>query len=90
MVDQKTVRTYAVNQVFRFVECIWLQRQSRQMRKGFRKRPVLLHTRATCSELPSYGDTPKSYPYIIFNPILYNHHATDRAIKSLPRVTMEV
>ena len=54
MVDQKTVRTYAVNQVFRFVECIWLQRQSRQMRKGFRKRPVLLHTRATCSELPSY------------------------------------
>ena len=53
MVAQNTVRTYGVNQVFRFVKGIWLHRQSRQIRFFSRKRTILLHTCATCSELPS-------------------------------------
>ena len=46
-----------VNQVFRFVKGTWLHRKSRQIRILFRKRPILLHTCATCSELPSYKIT---------------------------------
>ena len=50
MVAHFTMRTIGVYQVFRFVESIRLLRTSRQNRK----RPDLHHTRATCSELPSY------------------------------------
>ena len=32
MVAQNTVRTYGINQVFRFVEGIWLRRKSCQIR----------------------------------------------------------
>ena len=46
MVAQYTVRAYRVNQVIRFIEGIWLHRQSRQIRYIFRKGPILLHTRA--------------------------------------------
>ena len=56
MVAQNNVRTYGVIQVFRFVEGIWLHRKDRQIR-FFRKRPILLHMCATCSELPSYLNT---------------------------------
>ena len=42
--------TYGVNQAFRVVECIWLHRKNR-------KRPILHHTYATWSELPSYIST---------------------------------
>ena len=38
IVDQNTVRTYVVNQVFRLVEGIWLHRKSRQIRFFFRKK----------------------------------------------------
>ena len=51
MVAQKTMHTYGVNQVFRFVEGIWSHRKSRH------KRPILLHTCATWSEPPSYIST---------------------------------
>ena len=54
MVAQNTVRTYGVNQFFfQFVTGIRLHRQSRQNRICFLKIPILLHTCATCSELPS-------------------------------------
>ena len=56
MVAHFTMRTYGVYQLFRFVEGIWLHRKSRQIR-FFRKRPILLHTCARCSELPSYIST---------------------------------
>ena len=58
MVAQNTVRINAVNQEFRFVEGIWMNRQSSQIHFFFsRKGPFLLHTYATCSELPSYIGT---------------------------------
>ena len=56
MVAQNTVRTYGVNQVFRFVKGIWLHRKSCQIRFIW-KRPILLHTCATSSEVPSYIST---------------------------------
>ena len=53
MVAPFTMRTYGVNLTFRYVEGIWLHRKSRQMReRKKRKRPILHHTCATCSELP--------------------------------------
>ena len=57
MVAHFTLRTYVVNQEFRFVEGIWLHRQSRQVPFIFRKLPILHHICATCSELPSYINT---------------------------------
>ena len=45
--------TYGVNQAFRFVKSIRLHQESRQNRK----RPILHHTCATCSDLPSYIST---------------------------------
>ena len=55
MVAQNTVRTYGVNQAFRFVEGTWLHRQSRQIRfRKIRKRPIFPNMCATCCELPSY------------------------------------
>ena len=57
MVAHFTKRAYGVNQEFRFVKDIWLQRKSRQIRVFSRNRPILLHTSATCSELPSYIST---------------------------------
>ena len=47
--SSKHVRTYGVNQVYRFVKGIRLHRQ----------RPILLHTCAACFELPSYMSTIK-------------------------------
>ena len=52
MVAQNTERTYEVSQIFRFVKGIRLHRLSRQNR--FSVGAILFHTRATCSELPSY------------------------------------
>ena len=57
MVAHLTMRTYGGNQAFRFVEGIWLHRKSRQIRNFFRKRPILLHTCTTCSELPPCKST---------------------------------
>ena len=57
MVDHFARRTYRVNQEFRNFEGIWLHRKSRQIRICFGKRPILLHTCATGSELPSYIST---------------------------------
>ena len=48
------MRTYGVNQVFRFVEGIWLRRQGCQILNIFRNRPALLHKCAECFKLPSY------------------------------------
>ena len=45
--------------LFRFVEGIWWHRKSRKSTKKFRKRPILHHACATCSELPSYIRRPK-------------------------------
>ena len=52
MVAHFTMLTCGVNQIFRFVEGIWLQRKSRKI-IFFQKRPILLHTYVTCYELPS-------------------------------------
>ena len=41
MVDKNTVRTYGVNQVFQYVEGIWLHRMSRQIKNIFEERPIL-------------------------------------------------
>ena len=57
MVAHFTMRTYGVNEAFRFVEGTWLHRKSHQIRFFVRKRPILHHTFATCSELPSYIST---------------------------------
>ena len=54
MVADLAIRTYGVN---RFVEDIRLHRNSRQIQRTFRKRPILHHTCATYSELPSYIST---------------------------------
>ena len=52
------MRTYVVNQAFRFVKGNWLHRKSRQIRHYFsRKRPILPHLCAACSNLPSYIST---------------------------------
>ena len=51
MVAHFTLRPNGVNQAFRFVQGIWLHWKSRQIRK---KKPILHHTCATWSELPSY------------------------------------
>ena len=51
MVAHFTIRTYGVNQVFRFVEGIGLHRKSHQIRIFFIGKD--LHTCTTCSELPS-------------------------------------
>ena len=49
------MRTHGVYQAFRFAEGIWLHRKSRQIReKKNRKRLILHHTCATCSEVPSH------------------------------------
>ena len=47
MVAQNTERTYGIHKVFR------LHRKSRQIQFFCRKRPILLHMCATCSELSS-------------------------------------
>ena len=57
MVAHLTMCTYGVNEAFRFVECIWLYRKSRQIQIYNRKLPILHHTCATFSELPSYVNT---------------------------------
>ena len=57
MVAHFAVRTYRVNQEFRFVKGSWLQRKNRQIRYNFRKLPISHHTCATCSDLPSYIST---------------------------------
>ena len=50
----------------RFVEGIWFHRQSHQIRFLFRKSLILLHTCATCSELPCYIITMgKTVAYMI-------------------------
>ena len=79
MVAHFTMRTYGVNQAFQFVEGIWLHRKSRHIRFFFRKRPILLHTCATCSELTSYIRTMHnadlSTMLYIFLDITKNAHA---------------
>ena len=57
MVAHFTMRTYGVNQEFRFAEGIWLHRKSRQIRFFFGKDLSLHHTCATCSEQPSHIKT---------------------------------
>ena len=48
------ISLYGINQAFRFVEGMWLHRKSRQIRHFLSKNPPILHhTCATCSELPS-------------------------------------
>ena len=49
------MRTYGVNQVFRFVEGIWLPRKSRQINKKSEKTYFSSDVRNS-SELPSYID----------------------------------
>ena len=56
--SEHAVRTYGVNQIFRFFEGNWLHRKSRQIRHYFsRKRPFLRCLCAACSDLPSYIST---------------------------------
>ena len=57
MVPHLTMRTNGVKQEFRFVKGIWLHRKIRYIRKKNQKRPILHHTCATYSELPSYIST---------------------------------
>ena len=54
--------TYGINQLFRFVDGIRSHRKSRHF---FRKRLILLHTCATCSELPSYISTMGKLGYLL-------------------------
>ena len=53
MVAHFTMHTYGVKQGFRFVEGIWLHPKSSENRFFFGKKPILHHTCATCSRLPS-------------------------------------
>ena len=63
---------YGVNQTFQIVEDIRLYRQSRQIRKQFRERLILLLL--ICSELPS---NIRNYVKIKF---LFVFHSYDRVI----------
>ena len=65
MVAHFTMRTFGVNQVFRSVIGMLLHRKSHQILKRFRKRPILHHTCALCSELPSYISTVCSTCFVI-------------------------
>ena len=49
---------HVVYQVFRFLKGIWLNLRNRVNQK----RPILHHTCATCSKLPSYISTMSSFP----------------------------
>ena len=57
MIPHFTMRTYGVNQKFRFVEGIWSHRKGHQIRTFSGKKTCLHHTCATCAELPSYKST---------------------------------
>ena len=53
-----TMRTYGVNPTFRFVEGIWIHRNSRQIRRKKKSEWTYFnYTCATCSEIPSYIST---------------------------------
>jgi len=54
MVAHFTMRRYGGKQGFRFVEGIWLNRKSRQIRVFFWKRPIFYHTCAYYNEQPFY------------------------------------
>ena len=55
MVAHFTMRTYVVNQEFRFVKGIWLMTERIVKFEKNRKRPIFTsYTCATCSELPSF------------------------------------
>ena len=56
MVAHFTMRTYGVNQEFRFAEGIWLHRKSLQIR-NFSEKTFLHHTCETFSEQPSHMKT---------------------------------
>ena len=95
MVVQNTVRTHRVNQVFRFVEGIWLHRKSREIQFFLRKRLILLHTCTTCSELPSYISTMDQTDCIEYlmeeekkcvqhNEILFFSYINERLLIQLP------
>jgi len=72
MVAHFTMRTYGENQVLRFVEGVWLHRKNRLIIFFFsRKRPILLHTCATCSELPSNMNT------MVSNTMIYDQKELD-------------
>ena len=60
MVAHFTMRTYGVNQKFRFDEGIWLHRKSGQIRFFFGKQLFLHQECATCSEQPSHIKTMHS------------------------------
>ena len=62
MVDHFTMRTYGVNQTFRFVlNAFGYIERVVKSEFFFRKRPILHHTCAKRSELPSYIST-MTYP----------------------------
>ena len=63
MVAHFTLRTYGVNQEFRFDEGIWLHQKSGQIRFFFEKYLFLHHACATCSKQPSYI---KTMVYIVY------------------------
>ena len=86
MVGHFNMRTYGVNQEFRFVEGIRLHRKSRQIRNNFRKRPILDHICATFFELPSYISTMMLMEIILVR-IKMGNCSTDTAtngVKILP------
>ena len=80
MVAHFTMRTYGVNQEFRFDEGIWLHRKSGQIRFFFGKYLFLHHACATCSEQPSYIKTMNTgvlcgCPSLLFKlPLVHQHH----------------
>ena len=64
MVAHFTMHTYGVHQAFRFIECIWSHRKSRQIRFFSSEKTFFTsYVRNICSELPSYKS--------IMNPITF-------------------
>ena len=84
MVANFAMRTYGANQVFRFVECIWLHRKSRQIRHLFRKGPFLHKTCGTCSEPPSYISTLLSANASVFCCYVFVDHPSYLVSSSIP------
>ena len=70
MVAHFTMGTYGVNQAFRFVEGIWFMIYDMSSNLiFFRKKPILHHTCATCSEQPSYISSMVSVLYLPIIPV---------------------
>ena len=82
------MRTYGVNQAFRFDEGIRLHRKSRPIRDLFRKRTILHHTCTIFSELPAYISTVGIWDIFSMDKIYWTKENVIRGIATINRFSM--